>query len=114
MLFNNGLHGWHLDDVTQYKMYYEKMIRFLLDTFKGTPVVLLLTTHVADEEQDARVCVRNHIVLELAKKYDLPVVDFYAITKGADLLVHDGVHLKPEGYQLLAQTIVNEISKYIR
>ena len=27
VIFNNGLHGWHLSDDTQYKFYYEKMIQ---------------------------------------------------------------------------------------
>ena len=56
------------------------MIRFLLSEFDGTPLVLILTTHVADPERDARVCVRNRIVCELARKYGLPVIDFYKPT----------------------------------
>ncbi len=113
ILFNNGLHGWHLDDTSAYKDGYEQMIRFLLREFKDTPLMLLLTTHVASKEQDARVCVRNNVVSELAKKYNLPVIDLYTITNSGDFLIHDGVHLKPEGYQLLAKTIVNEIHKCI-
>ena len=37
ILFNNGLHGWHLQDETEYKQYYEKMIQFLINEFSGTP-----------------------------------------------------------------------------
>ena len=44
------------------------MIRFLLSEFDGTPLVLILTTHVADPERDLRVKERNNVVLALAKK----------------------------------------------
>ena len=54
VLFNNGLHGWHLDDKTDYAREYEKMINFLLREFEGTPIVLLLTTHVANEPPTLR------------------------------------------------------------
>lgn len=113
ILFNNGLHGWHLDDKTEYAEEYERMIRFLLDEFKGTPLVLLLTTYVADTERNDRVKARNHVVTELAKKYDLPIIDLYSVTKeNSHLLFSDGVHFLPEGYQLLAEEIVSFLKNY--
>lgn len=110
VLFNNGLHGWHLKDETEYKEQYEKMIVFLLEEFKGTPLILLLTTSVSDKERDKRVVKRNKAVWELAEKYKLPVLDFYTIVKnqGEDIF-SDGVHLKAEGYSLLAKEIVEKI-----
>ena len=30
VLFNNGLHGWHLDDETEYRAHFEDMIEFLI------------------------------------------------------------------------------------
>lgn len=114
ILFNNGLHGWHLDDETEYAEGYENMLKFLLDEFKGTPLVLLLTTYVADAEQDERVQKRNSVVLKLAKKYNLPIIDFYSITKkNSHLLFSDGVHFLPEGYQLLADELINNVDRYI-
>ena len=111
VLFNNGLHGWHLDDETEYARAYENMISFLLKEFYSIPLILLLTTHIADSERDKRVQTRNRVVCELAKKYDLGVVDFYSITKEHnELLSSDGVHLLADGYQLLA----DELVKYIR
>ena len=77
IIFNNGLHGWHLDDETEYATEYEKMVRFILKEFEGTPLLLVLTTHVANEERDARVQVRNSVVCGLAEKYALPVIDLY-------------------------------------
>lgn len=114
VLFNNGLHGWHLDDETDYSREYEKMICFLLKEFEGTPLVLLLTTHVANEERDARVQVRNRVVCELAEKYGLSVIDLYTVTKEhSELLGNDGVHFSKEGWQLLADVLVERVKDII-
>ena len=114
ILFNNGLHGWHLDDESEYAEYYEKMLRFLLDEFKGTPLLVVLTTHVANPECEERVLARNRVAKSLAEKYNLPVVDFYTITKNNDnFLSSDGVHLVQEGYQLLARELVSVVKEFI-
>ena len=109
IVFNNGLHGWHLDDSTEYAEYYESFVRFLLDEFKGTPVILLLTTHVADDARDKRVISRNDVVKKIAEKYSLPTVDLYTITAENDIVGADGVHLTPEGYKTLARTVVDAV-----
>ena len=114
ILFNNGLHGWHLEDEGAYAQAYEKMILFLREEFTAVPLLLLLTTHVADSARDARVQARNRAVLELAEKYDLPVVDLYSVTKeNAHLLSPDGVHFLPEGYKLLAGELVRRVRELI-
>ena len=109
ILFNNGLHGWHLDDKTEYAEAYESFVRFLLDEFKGTPIILLLTTHVIDAERDKRVVARNEVVNEIAAKYSLPTVDLYSLTSNDELISHDGVHLTPDGYKLLAKATVDAV-----
>ena len=115
VLFNNGLHGWHLDDESEYSKEYEKMICFLLREFEGTPILLVLTTHVANEERDARVRERNCVVCRLAEKYGLPVIDFYSVTKEhSEFLEADGVHFLKEGYQLLADILVEQMRKIIK
>ncbi|MBQ8302732.1 MAG: SGNH/GDSL hydrolase family protein [Clostridia bacterium] len=112
VLFNNGLHGWHLDDETEYGQYYESMLQFLKDKFEGTLIALCLTTHVANPERNARVVARNRVVTALAKKYNLPVVDLYSITEAnPELLSADGVHFAPEGYQLLANELVSKVKE---
>lgn len=114
VLFNNGLHGWHLEDESGYAHAYEKMVCFLREDFAGTPLLLVLTTHVADAERDARVRARNRVVSGLAKKYDLPVIDLYAITQEhAELLSPDGVHWQAEGYQLLADELVRHVREWL-
>lgn len=113
ILFNNGLHGWHLDDTTGYANAYERMIVFLQEEFKGTPLVLLLTTHVADSERDGRVVLRNKAVCELASRYGIPVIDLYTVSKQcAELLSPDGVHFTEQGYRVLAQEILDKIAPF--
>ena len=109
VVFNNGLHGWHLDDETEYAESYEDFVKFLLDEFKGTPIILLLTTHVASPDRDKRVVARNEAVMKIAEKYSLPTVDLYTLTSQDDLISADGVHLTPDGYKMLASTVVDAV-----
>ena len=114
IVFNNGLHGWHLDDETEYAKTYEEMINFLLTEFPGTPLALIATTHVAREDREARVIKRNNVMKALATKYGLPVIDFYTITnEHAELLSADGVHLSKDGYALLAEELVKRVGEII-
>ncbi|MBQ9131580.1 MAG: hypothetical protein IJX62_03815 [Clostridia bacterium] len=111
VLFNNGLHGWHLD-LTEYSAHYEKTVRFLTKEFPAARLLLLLTTHVADPERDREVVLRNQAVLEIAAKYGLPTLDLYALSREhRELLSPDGVHLISEGYELLAKEILRLLSK---
>lgn len=111
ILFNNGLHGWHMDTAT-YATAYERVVLELRKAFPDAPLALLLTTHVADPERDRAVVERNQAVLEIASRQNLPVVDLYAITlKHAHLLSSDGVHLTPEGYDLIAQEILTFLAE---
>ena len=112
ILFNNGLHGWHLDDETAYKQSYESMVKFLVKEFEGTPVILVLTTSVRNAERDARVVVRNRAVSEIAEKYGLEVIDLYTPThEHPELIAADGVHLVWEGYKLLASELVAGVKR---
>ena len=112
--FNNGLHGWHLEDAIEYKQYYETLLSAILKEFEKTPVLLVLTTSVLNKEREDRVVTRNNVVKEIAKKYNLPIVDYYSITKGReDLFTEDGVHLSQEGYTLLADCLVRSIKEVL-
>ena len=110
VIFNNGLHGWHLDDEEQYPCYYEQTVRFLLEEFKGTPLALVLTTSVADAERELRVKKRNTAVMQIAKKYGLPIIDLYSVSvENVHLRRDDGVHFTAEGYKKFAELIVSEL-----
>lgn len=114
VLFNNGLHGWHLDDETEYRFYFEKTIRFLMKQFSEVPIAVVLTTTLKDIAKNERVLVRNQVASEIAKQYELPIIDLYAVSKKhTDLLKGDGVHFTEEGYQFLAKTLVSDVKKII-
>ena len=110
ILFNNGLHGFHLEDESEYAEHYEKMVKFLLEEYTNVPLYLLLTTYVRNEERLERVKIRNQAVLKIADKYNLPVIDLYAATeKNKELLLDDGVHFTPEGYEMIAKEILSAV-----
>lgn len=109
VLFNNGLHGFHLDDETAYKAHYEQMAQYLVTEFAGTPVFLVLTTHVADNAQNRRVILRNRAAEEIAKNYGLPVIDLYAVSEPIADQLTDGVHFTAAGYQALAGKIIEAL-----
>ena len=90
-------------------------MKFLVGEFEGTSVAIVLTTAVADPVRDARVVERNKAACAIAKKYGLPVVDLYSIVKdNMGLLVGDGVHLRPEGYRLLATELVARAKEWVQ
>lgn len=111
VLFNNGLHGWHLDDEKEYKEYYESVVKFLIDEFKSIPLILVLTTHVGSEEREKRVIARNNVVLRIAEKYNLQVIDLYSeALKQHEHLDEYGVHFAEEGNISLAGKIINDLA----
>ena len=110
VIFNNGLHGWHLDDETEYPEHYDKIVRFLISEFTDMPVFLILTTHVADPERDKRVVNRNEAVKKIADRYSLPLIDFYTpASEQTELISGDGVHFTAEGYRVLAETALQAL-----
>ena len=112
VLFNNGLHGWHLNDDVQYASYYEKTVKFLLEEFKDCPLLIVLTTSVANEENEKRVKKRNEIATKIAEKYGLAIVDLYSVSvENSDLRAADGVHFNADGYTKFAEKIVSELKK---
>ena len=114
ILFNNGLHGWHLSDDVEYRACYERFLKYLMQEFPGTPIVAVLTTYVKNDEQRARAAVRNAVVRELAERYGLPVLDLYSVSEGITDQITDGVHFAPEGYAVLARETVDFLRKILK
>lgn len=113
VILNNGLHGWHLSE-DEYEKYYEDMILFLKEEFKGLPIFVLLTTYLMNEEEKKRVIERNKKALKIAEKYNLKVIDLYSVNEAKEeLYMKDGVHFKNEGYEFLAKEIIEKISNII-
>ena len=109
VLFNNGLHGWHLTE-EEYKEYYKEMLIFLKENVKVPIFVLLTTNDDIHPGTNDRVIVRNKYVTELAEELSLPVVDLYSVSvKYNDLHTPDKIHFTNEGYSKLAEEILNFI-----
>ena len=110
LLFNNGLHGWHLDDEKEYPQAYETILKFLLEEWRGTTVVPVLTTCLADGARNKRVRQRNEAVRRIAEQYRLPLLDLYSVSeRHRALMLDDGVHFTPDGYEALAKEILSFI-----
>ena len=108
ILFNNGLHGWHLSD-EEYEKYYDEMLLFLRKTEK--PIFVLLTTDdLTNQNCNEIVKARNEIAKGLAQKYHLPVIDLHTVAiNNSESHAPDGVHFSDMGYELLAKCILESI-----
>lgn len=114
ILFNNGLHGWHLDDTAEYAPLFEQTISFLRSKFPDTPIMIVLTTRTREEMRIPRILARNTAAVQTAEKFNLPVIDLYTLSEQYEhLLKGDGVHFTPEGYDVIAKTILREITTHL-
>lgn len=112
ILFNNGLHGWHLN-AEEYEKYYDDFIAFLKKEFPETPVGIVLTTNLPkDPEREEIVIKRNEIAVKIAKKYNCHVIDLYAVSKTvSDMHENDGVHFNAEGSKKLAECLLKSVKE---
>lgn len=109
ILFNNGLHGFHLS-TEEYQKHYDEMLKFLVGT--GKPVYVVLTTDdIKHQKQNEIVDARNEVAKALAEKYNLPVIDLHTVAvNNTQHHRPDGVHFETEGYELLAKCILKSIA----
>lgn len=113
IVFNNGLHGWHLKDETAYAKGYEVILSRLKEKFPDTPIVVSLTTAIKDEHLP-RVLVRNEIAKQVAKKYQCPIMDLFAESqKHEQFMIDDGIHFQEIGYQKLCEYIMDYVASYL-
>lgn len=113
VLFNNGLHGFHLNDTEQYRTYYMDLVEFLMEEFGESTLALVLTTGVTGLHRE-RVITRNAVVKEIAQTYHLPIIDLYSISENdARLRSEDGVHYTAEGKEKLAEKLLESLYKMI-
>ena len=110
VLFNNGLHGWHLDDEKEYPELLEKMLVFLKKEFSDARIILVLTTFITDEKRNQRVQKRNSAAIRICEKLGIEFLDLYTLPKdNAHLLIADGVHFTPEGYEKIAAAAIRKL-----
>ena len=75
------------------------------------PQMLILATHVADPALNERICVRNRVAAEFARKYDLPVIDFYTASYRCKEMLEDGIHYPKQEYAVLAKELLRRVSE---
>lgn len=113
VFFNNGLHGWHLEE-EKYAPLLTETAKFIKECFAPKKFFIVLTTPVRKSKQteifddiNPRVLVRNAAALETARELGAEVVDLYSLIEDRpELYIQDGVHLVDEGYILLAEEII--------
>ena len=111
IIFNNGLHGWHLSE-EEYGKLYLKFINKLKADYPETPVYLVLTTATEGRENSPRVATRNEEAKKVAAELGLGVIDLYqASLDNATLLAKDGVHFSPDGYSALGRCVVDSLAE---
>ena len=109
ILFNNGLHGWHLSE-EEYREYYKDMILFLKENTNAPIFILLTTNDDIHPGTNDRVIIRNQYVRALAYEFSLPVIDLYEVAmKYNDLHTSDKIHFTSEGYTKLAERILESL-----
>ena len=113
VIFNNGLHGWHLTEEA-YGEHYKKLVTALKAEFSDCVIALVLTTAITDKERNERVKVRNEKVKEIAKELSLPIIDLNEVSaKNISLISGDGVHFTDKGYDVMATFLVDKVRKLI-
>ena len=110
VLFNNGLHGWHMDDENEWCSYLERSLETLKEMLPEAELVLVNTTCVAEEGRENRVINRNRCMKNIAEKMQLRVIDLHSVAKeNVSCRMEDGVHYTAEGYQKFAVHILSEL-----
>ena len=114
VLFNNGLHGWHIGE-QEYSRLYDEFLDKLINEFPDTVIIPILTTSVTNPDyHNDRVTDRNAIVRKLAESKGLPIIDLYTVSEqNRNLQSEDGVHFTRPGYIALANALVKEMNRYL-
>ncbi len=113
IIFNNGLHGWHLSE-EEYGRLYLEFIKKLKADFPDTPIYLVLTTETVGSKNSPRVIPRNEQAKAVAEKLGLKIIDLYSASlDNTALHTSDGVHFTQEGYEALGHAIADFMKERI-
>lgn len=108
--FNNGLHSLDTDR-TEWERAYAKAVEFIRAKLPDAALSLVLSTPVNDD-QKVKICMElNEIVLDLAKKEALPVIDLFSAMDPLDRKTYwvDAYHFAPEAIQMQADILKEHI-----
>lgn len=112
VFFNNGLHGWHIDDELFGELFLD-LAKYINGKFGPKKLVLVNTTPARKsqsidifDERNERVKLRNSAIRAAADSLGAELIDFYSLIENRpELYTQDGIHLIDEGYALLAGEI---------
>jgi hypothetical protein len=122
--FNNGLHGWHLNN-EQYEKGLKKYVRFLKrHKTRNCKLVYSLTTPVPSSEEGVKldpvrnevVLQRNQIAMKIMQENGVQVIDLYGLMEPELEILNvskGNVHYKKEGNDRMAGLISEEVLKLL-
>ncbi|NLX05809.1 MAG: SGNH/GDSL hydrolase family protein [Phycisphaerae bacterium] len=117
--FNNGLHGWHLDD-EGYRQGLREYVRVLRDLAGDARLIWASSTPISAagdmgklcEERNPRVVARNRMAAEIMREAGIPIDDLYGLVVGrADLRSEDSYHYVEKGRRVQGQAVAEVIRR---
>ena len=120
VIFNNGLHGFYLDN-EGFEENYRKLINHICEKFSKSKILISLSTTVRNPENINEflpkndICIaRNNIARKIAKEQDIECLDYYSLVcDRPDLISPDGIHLNEDGVNLLVETCSEKVRSLI-
>jgi hypothetical protein len=119
VVFNNGLHGWDIDDAI-----YSENLQETLTVMKqkvnklawrtSTPIREKGNLEQPEAERTPRLLIRNADAAKIAEELDLPILDLYTPMDNApELFSEDAIHYTEEGRDVQAAKVAEFISKQL-
>ena len=120
--FNNGLHGWHLDDkpYVKYLRQYTQLLQKLSNGAKliwasTTPITVQGDIQTIDLEKNNKVLRRNALAEEIMQEYDIPISDLYQLVLNkAELRGADGYHYNADGQRVQGEAISELLLQFLK
>jgi hypothetical protein len=119
--FNNGLHGWHLDDRTYAESLrqYTQLLQKLGNSAKlmwasTTPITVQNDPQTIDLEKNSKVLSRNALAEEIMQEYHIPISDLYQLVLNkAELRGTDGYHYNGDGQRVQGEAISELLLQFL-
>lgn len=111
IIFNNGLHGFDIDDAVYAEnlreaLAYLKTKTELLVWRNSTPIRTVGDLNRFEDARNPRVIKRNENAVKIASELYLPVIDLYTPMAGnPDLFSEDAIHFNLNGCKFQAENI---------